>query len=261
MIRTENISYAVNGTEIVQQVSLSIQPGEFVGIIGPNGAGKTTLLKLLGGVLSPTSGCVYLNDEPLNRTPPRAVARQIAVVPQDTRMDFGFTVWQVVMMGRHPHLGRFDIEGSQDFGLVNDALAQVAATHLAERSITTLSGGERQRVFLAKALAQQSQILLLDEPIAALDLRHQLNVLALLRQLCRADKAVLVVLHDLNLAARFCDQLALIHQGRIVAYDTPEEVLTESTMRDIYEIDAVIRHDPLIDTISITVLHDKRTTQ
>jgi iron complex transport system ATP-binding protein len=261
MIRAQDVSYAVNGTEIVHQVSLSVQPGELVGIIGPNGAGKTTLLKLLGGLLLPTSGTTYLHDQSLYRMPPRKVARAIAVVPQDTRMDFAFNVWQVVMMGRHSHLGRFDIEGPHDFALVEDAMAQVAVEHLAERPITTLSGGERQRVFLAKALAQQSQHLLLDEPIAALDLRHQLNVLALLQKLCHKGKAVVVILHDLNLAARYCDRLILIHQGRMVTFGSPGEVLTETTLRDIYQIDAVVRHDPLIDTISITVLQDKGITQ
>jgi iron complex transport system ATP-binding protein len=189
---------------------------------------------------------------------PRAIARAIAMVPQDTRLDFPFSVRQVVMMGRHPHLGRFDIEGADDHALVAQAMQQLAITELAERSITTLSGGERQRVFLAKALAQQARILLLDEPITALDLRHQLNVLMLLQRLCQDGHAVIVVLHDLNLAARFCHRLVLISQGRLIACDTPDSVLTERAMQDIYQINAVIRHDPLINTISITVLSDDR---
>ncbi|NDJ77215.1 MAG: heme ABC transporter ATP-binding protein [Chloroflexi bacterium] len=259
MIRAEEVSYAVNGSRIVDGVSLEVEAGEFVGIIGPNGAGKTTLLKLLGGVLPATSGTVRLHNQSLIQMKPRAIARTVAMVPQDTRLDFSFSVRQVVLMGRHPHLGRFDVEGPQDFALVEQAMAQLEIADLADRTITTLSGGERQRVFLAKALAAQPQLLLLDEPIAALDLRHQFNVLSLLKRLSRANHAVVVVLHDLNLAARFCDRLALIHAGQLAGCGAPADVLNEDVMRRVYRIEAVVRHDPLIETISITALQQEES--
>ncbi len=251
MIRAEGVSYTVNGACIVEDVTLTLTPGEFTGIIGPNGAGKTTLLKLLGGVLAPTAGAVTLHGQPLAQMKPRAIARSVATVPQDTRLDFSFSVRQVVMMGRHPHLGRFDVEGADDYALVDAALSRLEIADLADRPITTLSGGERQRVFLAKALAQQSRILLLDEPIAALDLRHQFNVLALLKRLSREGYTVAVVLHDLNLAARFCDRVALLHAGQLADCGAPAEVLTEDSLRRIYRINAIVRLDPLIDTISV----------
>jgi iron complex transport system ATP-binding protein len=254
MIRAQGVSYGVNGKQIVENVSLEVETGEFVGIIGPNGAGKTTLLKLLGGVIAPPSGAIMLDDQPLASLKPRTIARSVATVPQDTRLDFSFSVRQVVMMGRHPHLGRFDVEGPQDYALVDAALAQLGIDDLADRPITTLSGGERQRVFLAKALVQQPQVLLLDEPIAALDPHHQFNVLKLFKRLSREQQAVIVVLHDLNLAARFCDRIALLHAGRLVDCGKPTAVLTEDALRQIYRIEAAVRHDPLIDTISITAL-------
>lgn len=210
---------------IVRHASIELRGGRLLALIGPNGSGKSTLLRLLGGLWRPDEGQATLDGKDLNSLPRRSIARRIAYTPQDTHLDFAFTVREVVSMGRHPHLGRFEPEGEADRAAVLEALRRADVTHLSERLVTELSGGERQRVLIARSLATEAPIILLDEPTANLDIAHALDVLELCRDLAREGKAIAVALHDLNLASRFADDVALLDQGRIVAQGPASTVL------------------------------------
>jgi iron complex transport system ATP-binding protein len=199
----------------LRDVSVTVARASLTGLLGPNGCGKTTLLKLLSGVLRADAGTVSLDGRPLAGMPRRRVARHLAVVPQETHPAFDYTVMEMVLMGRHPHLGPFQLEGPADLAIGRDALAATGTAHLADRAYITLSGGEKQRVVIASALAQAPEVLLLDEPTASLDLRYQLEVASLLSRL-RRERSVTMVLatHDLNLAASLCDTLVLPRTAR-----------------------------------------------
>jgi len=222
-------------------VSAAIPRGSLTGLLGPNGCGKTTLLKLLSGVLQPEQGTVTLDGQPLSGLPRRAIARRLAVVPQETHPAFDYTVMEMVLMGRHPHLGPFQLEGPADLAIAREALASTGTAHLAERPYMTLSGGEKQRVVIAGALAQAPDVLLLDEPTASLDLGYQLEVASLLSHLNR-ERSVTMVLatHDLNLAASLCDSLVLLRQGRVLAHGPTTEVLTAAMVQQLYGVDAEV---------------------
>ena len=223
-------------------VSLSIQRGSLTGLLGPNGCGKTTLLKLMAGVLRPHKGSIALNGRLLAGISRRALARQVAVVPQETHPAFDYSVLEMVLMGRHPHLGAFQLEGPEDIAIAQDSLAATGTSHLASRPYMTLSGGEKQRVVIAGALAQVPDVLLLDEPTASLDLAYQMEVASLLRRLNR-DRGVSMVLatHDLNLAASVCDSLVLVRAGRVLAHGPTSEVLTVDMIRQLYGVEADVR--------------------
>jgi iron complex transport system ATP-binding protein len=229
----------------VHSVTLDVRPGAFVGILGPNGCGKTTLLKLLSGVVAPDSGGVTLHGTPLASLPRRTAARHIAVVPQETHPAFDYTALEMVMMGRHPHLGAFQIEGPGDLAIAHDAMTATGTAQLAGRAYMTLSGGEKQRVIIASALAQQPEVLLLDEPTASLDLGYQLEIAALLTRLNRERGVTMVMAtHDLNLAASVCDALVLMRDGRVLAQGPTREVLTADAVGRLYGVDADVRfHD------------------
>ncbi|NDL59009.1 heme ABC transporter ATP-binding protein [Phytoactinopolyspora mesophila] len=253
-LRAEGVGIDIDGRAIVHDVSLVAEPGQVLGLIGPNGAGKTTLVRALAAVTAPARGVVTIADRPVRRMQARERARQIAYVPQDTALDFDFTARDVVLMGRHPHVGRFEPLRVIDHDVTDAMLAETGASHLAGQLVTTLSGGERQLVHLAKALAHQPDVLLLDEPVAALDLRHQLHVLQLLRRQAARGMAVVAVLHDLDQAARFCDRLALMHAGRLVAAGSPREVLTEESLAEVYGVHAVVADDVTTGALRITAL-------
>ena len=221
----------------LRDISVSVAPGSLTGLLGPNGCGKTTLLKLLSGVLKPELGSVRLGDREMRLLSPRAVAQQIAVVPQETHPAFDFTVMEMVLMGRHPHLGAFQLEGPTDLAIARESLIATGTAHLAGRAYMTLSGGEKQRVVIASALAQKPKVLLLDEPTASLDLGYQLEIAALLKQLNR-ERGVTMVLatHDLNLAASVCDTLVLVREGRVLLQGPTNDVLTSTTVQQLYGV-------------------------
>jgi iron complex transport system ATP-binding protein len=229
------------GTFELDQLSLQVDTGSLTGLLGPNGCGKTTLLKLLSGVLQPHSGRVTLRGRALTSMTRREVARALATVPQETHPAFDYTCEEMVLMGRHPHLGPFGLEGPDDISMAHEALGATGTAHLAQRAFTTLSGGEKQRVVIAAALAQASDMLLLDEPTASLDLGFQLEVAALLVQLNRERSVTMVMAtHDVNLAAAICDQLVLMKGGRIVARGPTREVLTSAAVAALYDIEAEV---------------------
>ena len=221
--------------EAVRGVSVSVSPGRLLAVVGPNGAGKTTLLRLLTGALAPQEGEVDLDDRPLTGLDDRERARAIAVVPQSESSPFPVTVREMVGMGRYPHLGPWERSGNRDRAAVDHALERCAVTAFADRDIGQLSGGERQRARIARALAQEAPILLLDEPTAGLDLRYRMELFHLLRELRDDGLAVLVITHDLNLAARFADRLLLLDRGRAHARGTPAEVVSRETLESVYE--------------------------
>jgi iron complex transport system ATP-binding protein len=227
---------------VLRGVSLTVPRGGLVGVLGPNGSGKTTLLKLLAGVGTPSRGRVALDGTPIASLSRSAIARRIAVVPQETHLAFDYTVLEIVLMGRYPHLGAFELEGPHDLAIARDALAATGTAALERRSFSTLSGGEKQRVVIASALAQSAEILLLDEPTASLDLGYQIEIAELLRQLNR-ERAVTMVLsaHDLNLAASLCRELTLLKDGAVIASGPTGSTLTPDRVRELYGVAADVR--------------------
>jgi iron complex transport system ATP-binding protein len=224
---------------VVDGVTLRLTNGALTGILGPNGSGKTTLLRLLSGTRRPTAGRVLLDERPLAALSRREVAQQIAVVPQDTELAFEYSAIEIVLMGRHPHLGLFAVEGPADIDIAQRAMASTGTAHLADRPFHQLSGGEKQRVVIAAALAQSPRLLLLDEPTASLDLGYQLEVSTLLSGLNRDHGVAMAIsTHDLNLAAAICRELILIRDGRIVATGATSEVLTPENVRRLYDVEA-----------------------
>jgi iron complex transport system ATP-binding protein len=236
---------------VLKGTSLSVAPHSIVGILGPNGSGKTTLLRMLAGTRQPQRGVTALDDAPLASLSRAALARRLAVVPQETQLAFDYTASEVAMMGRYAHLGAFEIEGPRDVAVVDEALASTGTLHLKDRLFSTLSGGEKQRVVIASALAQiggerqaESRYLLLDEPTASLDLAYQLEVAALLSQLHREGRAGIVIsTHDIGLAGTLCDTLVLITGGELIASGPTDDVLTPENLRRVYGVHAEItRH-------------------
>jgi iron complex transport system ATP-binding protein len=214
------------GRQLLAELSLSLAEGEVLGLVGPNGAGKTTLLRVASGVLSPDAGSASLFGAPLRELSARLRARQVAVVPQDVELPFGFRISELVLMGRAPHLSGLGFESERDAELARRALARLGIEGLAERSALSVSGGERQLAFVARALVQEPRILLLDEPTSHLDLRHRVTVLRCVREFAAAGGSALVVSHDLALAARSCDRLALLAGGRLLAVGAPGDVVS-----------------------------------
>lgn len=244
-IKAQNITAGYDGPPILKGISVELAERDFVGIIGPNGSGKTTLLRVLSRALAPKSGEVILNGKNIYQMPTREFARRVAVVPQDSPTVFDFTVLEIALMGRSPRLGRFAIEGSKDIKIAMDALARTSTAHLKDRPIGELSGGERQRVMMARALAQEPELLLLDEPTSHLDISYQFEIMDLVKSLNKErGLTVLAVLHDLNLASQYCGRLVIIGDGQIQADGTPEQVITSDNIRRIYGAEVWVRKHP-----------------
>lgn len=231
--------------EILQDVSFAAKGGEFLGIVGPNGAGKSTLLRNLGGLLRPASGRVLYNGQEVHDIKPRVFATMSAYMHQDTVMPFSFLVRDVVMLGRHPYSSPLAAPSPEDEDYVRQCMWTTDCLELADKMITTLSGGERQRVMLARLLAQDTPLVMLDEPTSSLDIRHSGDVFLLLRNLADAGKLVISVMHDLRAAAKYCSRVLLIHQGRLVADGDPEDVLHEGHITYAFEIRARTFQNPI----------------
>jgi len=244
VLHVSNLAFGYDRSDrlVLDNVSVEVGRGSIVGIIGPNGSGKTTLLRLMAGTLRPLGGRVTIDGLDVSRLTRRALARKIAVVPQETYATFDFTVLDIALMGRYPHLGTFELEGPSDLAIARDALAAVGTTHLESRPFATLSGGEKQRVVIAGALAQASDALMLDEPTASLDLGYQMEITMLLARLNRERQTTMVVsTHDLNLAAGLCHEILLLKAGRVLAQGRTAEVLTADNVRGLYGVDADVR--------------------
>ena len=239
-LELKGISVVAGGREIVRELSLDVATGTVVGLVGPNGSGKSTALRCIYRALRPVRGTVLLDGDDLAGSGLRENARRIAAMTQDHGSDLDFTVTELVSLGRAPHLAGHRSPGPEDERICAEAMARVRVTHLADRGVLTLSGGERQRVLAARALAQTPEVLVLDEPTNHLDIAHQLGLLAALRD---AGLTVLVVLHDLNLAAAACDRVGVLDDGRLVAAGTPEQVLTPDLVQRVFGVRAdVVAH-------------------
>ena len=234
-IRTQGVKAALGGTEILHGVDLAADAGKLVGLIGPNGSGKSTLLKCIYRVLKPTEGAVWLGERELSGYSVRESARRVAVLAQHNFYSFEFSVQDVVLMGRSPHKGPLERDGAQDYDIVRESLAAVGMQGFETRLFSTLSGGEQQRVILARALAQRTGCLILDEPTNHLDVKYQLELMDVVSSL---GKTVICAVHDLNVAALYCERLYALKAGRVVASGGPEEVITPEVIREVYDVDA-----------------------
>ena len=228
----------------LHDISLTLEPGIFYGLIGPNGSGKSTLLDLISGYLRPDSGTITLNGKPLENQKRSALARLLTMVPQTFTFNFDFDVYQTVMMGRHPHIERFSSPQAADHNQVAEALHLLGIEQLARRSIRKLSGGEKQRVMIARALAQDTDFMLLDEVTANLDINHAIAIMQTLKKLVSTGKTVVAALHDLNMALAFCDKVVVLDRGRLQHFGRAEEIINPQMVSDIYQVSAeLVRTD------------------
>jgi iron complex transport system ATP-binding protein len=254
-VAARNLVCGYDGREVLHGLSLAVARGELVGVLGPNGSGKSTLLRAITGVLPLTSGEVELLGQPLRRLRRRDIARRVGVVPQGGRTVFEFTVREIVAMGRTPHVGRLQGETPHDRAAIEAALMRTDCTALAGRLVSELSGGEAQRAIIARALAQEPELLLLDEPTAFLDLSHQIEVFELLRRLNRAEGLTVVCIsHDLNLASLYCDRLVLLRDGTVADEGRPSDVITAQRIREVYGASVLVDDDTPSGRPRITLL-------
>ncbi|WP_405547612.1 ABC transporter ATP-binding protein [Streptomyces phaeochromogenes] len=250
-LNIDDVSVVVAGRPLVNKVSLTVSAGEVVGLVGPNGAGKSTLLRTVYRALRPTTGRVLLDGTDVWRMPGKRLARHLAAVLQDHAGDFELTVYEVVAMGRTPHKRPFAGDDADDRAVITAALTELDVAGLADAPFDRLSGGEKQRVLIARALAQRAGTMVLDEPTNHLDLRHQLDALRLVRRL---GVTAVVALHDLNLAASFCDRLCVMDAGRVVTTGTPRDVLTPTLLADVYRVEAEVAEHPRTGVPQVTLL-------
>lgn len=240
---------------VLEGISLSVEKGELVGLVGPNGAGKTTLIRTLLGAIEPSEGTARIAGDPVHSLSSREASQRLAAVPQSTRLNFSFTVREVVEMGRHPQRPRVGADTNKD--LIDAALERTDVASLADRAIDEVSGGERQRVLIARALAQDTPALAVDEPTASLDINHQIRTLGLIEQLAAEGRAILAAIHDLTLAARFCDRLILLEGGAVVADGPPATVLQSDLLSEIFDTQTAVTHDPVTDSPVVTAIDDQ----
>ncbi|ACV12656.1 ABC transporter related [Halorhabdus utahensis DSM 12940] len=258
-IELDDVSVSLGEVDALRDVSLSVDAGEFLGLVGPNGAGKTTLLRTVNGVITPDSGAVRLDGTAVTELGPRGVSRHVATVPQDTSVSFAFSVEDVVRMGRTPYRARTDLTGDEaDREAIERALERTEMADLRDRPITAVSGGERQRAFVARALAQDTPALVLDEPTASLDINHQVGVLELVGELIADGRGAVAAIHDLDLAARYCDRLALLADGELQAVGDPETVLSDEHLRPAFDTRTAVTPDAVTGTPSVTAIAEPR---
>lgn len=246
MIEVNSISFRYHEDWVLQDVSFRVEKGEFVGVIGPNGSGKTTLLKILYRLLSPQKGEILFELVPMRKMDRNDIAKRIAVVAQETQLLFPFSVLETVLMGRSPYLGHLMFESEKDLEIAKKAMEWTKVFPFSERPMDELSGGERKRVFIARALAQEPEVILLDEPTANLDIHHQIDFLDLILTLNRERGLTIVMAsHDMNIASEFCDRLILLQDGRIYKMGTPDEVITKENIESVYGCEVWIDQNPV----------------
>lgn len=251
----EGIEFGYEKKCIINGISFEVMDGEFFGIIGPNASGKTTLLKIIDGILRPWKGRVLIEGRPISEMTRRDVAKRIAMVFQENRLNFNFNAFEIVLMGRTPYLRPMGFEGKKDIDIARESMALTDTWNIANRDINELSGGERQRVFIARALAQEPTVMLLDEPTAFLDLRHQMKVMDLLQTLNnKRGMMIVLVSHDINLASQYCKRLLLLKGGTIRSIGLPSHVVTEENIREAYETPVFVDINPQTGSPRVTLL-------
>lgn len=252
-LQVQNLKFGYKRDLVLKDISFNIEKGQFISIIGPNGSGKSTILKLLNNLYSPKKGNIFIEGKNIYGYKKRDLAQKIALVPQDTFLDYEFTVEDVVLMGRHPYKKRFQKEDENDFKIVEEALKMTNTLHLKDKLITEISGGERQRVVIARALAQNPSIILLDEPTSHLDINHQIEILNLLKRLNQEKSTtIVIVIHDINIASRYSDEIIMINEGKIVGIGRPEEVITKKNIEETYNLKVIIEKNRVTNKIYLT---------
>ncbi|MFP4028206.1 MAG: ABC transporter ATP-binding protein [Candidatus Brocadiia bacterium] len=262
VMSVNNCSFSYGEGEFrLQDVTLDVHAGEMLGIVGPNGSGKSTLLRIMAGLLSTSTGEVTIDEHPVSSMKRRDFAREVAFLPQSPESSFEFTVREVVALGRHPYQGAFGLLTAGDQEVISEALAETESENLGNRFFSSLSGGEKQRVLVASVLAQEPRVLLLDEPSASLDIHHKSHVFDLLWTISRREMAVVVVTHDLNTASRYCDVLALLHQGSLERKGKPEEVMNQELLASAYDTPVKVVGHPVTGKPMVLVLGKKTREQ
>jgi iron complex transport system ATP-binding protein len=246
ILEVAGVNAGYSKEDIIQDISFQLKKGDFLGIIGPNGSGKTTLLRTISGVLRPHKGKVFLKETDVYSLHPKTLAQKIAVVNQGLVPSFSYSVLELVLMGRSPHLGKFQSETGRDFDIVRQSLELTDTLKVVRRQFEELSAGEKQATVIAKALAQEPQLLILDEPTAHLDIGHQIKILDLIKKLNRENGlTVIMVMHDLNLASEYCQRLILLDKGRIYKIGKPKEVLTYQIIEEVYNCLVIVNPNPI----------------
>lgn len=245
-ITVQGLSFAFEQEKILKDIDLKIDKGKFYSILGPNGSGKTTLIKNICKTLSTKYGSIYVGEKDIKRLGSREMAKEMALVPQNTTVEFDFSALDIVLMGRTPYISRFSRESEEDLNIARNAMEATNTWQFQHKSINSLSGGERQRVIVARAITQATDIILLDEPISSLDIYHQVEILNTLKELnLKKSITIIAVLHDLNLAAAYSDQIIMMHQGRIHSQGEPEKILDKEKVKEVYGIDVHIIKNPV----------------
>ena len=253
VLKIRNLSFAYDKEKVLEDISLEINKGDFITVIGPNGSGKSTLLKLMGAILPPDQDLILFEDKDINQHKKKTLARTITWVPQEHPMAFSFKVIDVVMMGRHPYLSPLTFESDRDYQIAHQAMEWTETRQFADRQFNEISGGEKQRVLLASALAQEPDLMLLDEPTSALDLKYQLEILNILKRLnSTRNTTIVLAMHDLHLASKFCDRLLLLKNGKLVKDGAPKEVLQKDILEDVYGVRVKLFHDDSDGSILIS---------
>ena len=251
MIEIKNLSFSYE-EEVLNNINITMEKGKFYTIIGPNGSGKTTLLRLISKALNANKKEIFIEDKDLNSINSKLLSQKMAMVPQNTEIEFDFSVEDIVLMGRTPHISRFSSEGEKDFHIAKVAMEITNTLKFKDKKINELSGGERQRVIVARAICQDTEIILLDEPISHLDIHHQIEIMNEIKQLNENKKITIVaVLHDLNLAAAYSDHMILMNNGRIHSHGKPSDVLNEKAIKEVYDLDVYIANNPKTGKIFI----------
>jgi len=247
-ISTEDIRIKIGDTDILKGININADNKEFIGVIGPNGSGKSTLLKCIYRTLKPSSGIIKLDDINLSKLSIKETSKKLAVLSQHNNYNFDFSVKDILLMGRSPHKKFLDRDTKEDYDIIYDSLNKVGMLDFIDRSFLTLSGGEQQRIILARALAQQTDCLILDEPTNHLDIKYQLQLMGIVKNL---NVEVIAAIHDLNIAAMYCDKIYVLKEGTIVAYGTPKEVLTSELIKDVYGVDSIVINNPATNSLNI----------